>query len=971
MRAVVSPRSEDLVPVEDDLELIEEDDGEQETPEQIAEQIAEASADLARLAREAAEIGSETAERTDALVPTGDTAKSAKTRLAVLRADATKRQMAIHGKQQEIKARQREIEDLMHRQMALAEETLAPLQKYVAQLEEGIWMVNLYLGRNEEIVVLADGEPAGADEQVVIRQLVLAMDEECAINPDEDGIDATNIGEFDAWLQADPAHVDQVIPEQKAVVALRPRFRSKRYEDPWKQQAAADADKQTYFLIRNGGKLYRTWTEFNVGERLVPNADEFSSFFFSEEYGGFGKPKVRVPITPGTLAWERAEEAADERKRHFMRVALILQGLVDRTTVFHPLPEGGISFTDFEHNGKTWRFLLDAEMALGTGRQPFYEWLAERNAQLRVGMRIVGSFTRTYDREDSWGDRIRPRGAERPPSGVRLTIEDQQGDSFVVRYKRSQQVWDRWRGYQDAKVRASCLIEPDDRGILPFDLVTEDEMLAYLNSRLERHAYSYMFPLLRAAIRAKREEREEEAPFRTMLAGVLARENAVEVAEAEADTDSLVEWWKLTNKHHRPLVGTEESQAKAVRMIVAEHRRRLTAKRADAGIVHLIRTREPDALLVARKRDGKYVALVPEEKDRNVFVREIEFSPGRKEQTGEKRWTLISKARVARWDVAYTSERFEGWDFNATLRDHLTGPEFASMVKRLTLDAKAEKLVAVAYHAEKRRFYSWRLQADATLDGEHPMSGAHTAVKVEEKQHAWERNGRSAVLGRATYSHRPNYSGQRKPWDTRSQHGGSAWYGEPEGKDAPPAENKYLVVYHDRALDARVEAERARYKAVTAHAEEMRARVRGLLGSVEAAWVKRREAVEYQRFLEDFVDPELWEGHKKTLPRETFEYPHSHFASGWGSSRGAPDALGLLVSHAVESGIDLAGMTVWEAAMAHFPSIEECARWLKLDDWYDSTARLPEPIDIPADVRDFRFVEPVAEPDEDPWDDEE
>ena len=38
------------------------------------------------------------------------------------------------------------------------------------------------------------------------------------------GIDARSIEQFDEWLLADPAHLDQVLPEAKGVVVLVPRW---------------------------------------------------------------------------------------------------------------------------------------------------------------------------------------------------------------------------------------------------------------------------------------------------------------------------------------------------------------------------------------------------------------------------------------------------------------------------------------------------------------------------------------------------------------------------------------------------------------------------------------------------------------------------------------------------------------------------------------------------------------------------
>lgn len=907
----------DLEVWDGDDEVIEGEEVERplvERQAEVAQEIARASADLARLSEEAAAIPHEQEATGTALVSRSTTPKAAKTRLARLRANA-------ENKREEIKVAQKEIETLMRKQMELAREALAPLQKFVARLEEGIWMVNLYLGRDEEILVLKgeEFEPAPAAEPVVIRQLVLAMDEECAINPEDEGIDSTNIGEFDKWLLANPAHVDQVIPNAKGVVALRPRFRSKNYADPWKAQAIEEADRKTYFLIRNGDRLYRTYTDFNAGERLVPTQDEFSSFFFEEPRGGLGisfsqrKRKHRIPITPGTPAWERAEEAADERQRHYMRVALILQGLVDRTTVFRPLPEGGISFVDHEQGGKTWKFVSDAEKLLTTGRKPFKEWLVEKNAELRQGMRIIGAFDGwdtgfgVHRYEQGQGHhRISPKHAPYPTTGVLHIIEDEKPDGgLVFRYKRTDRIWG-WSDSHEPKRRASCVVYRDDRFIIPFDLVTIEEMREYLNARLERHAYSEMFPILLAAIQAKIDEAAEEQPFRTMLAGVLARDNGVDLADAVEAVPDLVEWFKLTNKNHRPLVGTEEDQSKAVRMIVTEHALRLKAKQAAAPVVEKIRAAYPQAILVARKRSGRYAALVPENDD-NVFVREYEFS-AKGVQITYGAWKLISPARVARWSVAHRTERYEAWNFNTSLREHLTGPEFDGFVERLTENAKEEKLVALAYHSEKRRFYLWRYKGDAVIDDARPLTGEHKKVEVEEKQVSWRRVGRDAVLGREDYSRRSKYVYQRKPWDSRPNPGESAgWWDDKQVSDEEMEENRYVVAYHDPKLDERVEAERERYVAIQKRDSKMSEQVRHALGSIEEAWLKREEEREYAKFLEEYADPELWEGHRKLL---TIGYPHRHQSGGFHS---ASDVFFQMLRFLVEQGIDFDGLTVAEA----------------------------------------------------------
>jgi hypothetical protein len=986
------------------LVVYEDEDGEwveaeesqasvEEQAAQVAAEIADATAEMARLGQELVGMQVTTPDETGtALVPSTQTADMARKRLASLRADAMKAAQRIEAKQAEIMSASKRVEALMRKQQALAEEKLAPLMKFVERLQEGIWMVNLYLGRDEEIVTLYDDEPAAADTMIAIRQMVLAMDEECALHPEYDGIDATNIEEFDKWLQADFAHVEQIAPEEKCVVALRPRFNDKDYGDAWKNQAVSEANKRTYFLIRNGGKVYRTWTDFAVGDRLVPTADEFSSFFYTDEWGrkpsgrGILSSKHRIPVTPGTPAWERAEEQADARQRHYMRVGLILQGLVDRTTVFHPLPDSGVNFLDFEHNGKSWRFVMDAEMALTTGRTPFYEWLAAKQEQLTVGMRIVGYFRKRYHRDGStdWDDRIHPRNAELPPNETLLTIEDRQADGWLIRYERKSEVydpklwvpspdrpgWGHRGGYRTPKQRASALLMVGDRDYLPFDLVTVEEMEEYLRARGERHAYITMFPLLHAAIAAKRREAEEEAPFRTMLAGVLMRENGVDLYDAEDAIPGLVEWWKLSNREHRPLVGSESEQARAVQQIVAEHARRLKAKKASRSAVQHALTLHPHALLIARKRDGKYVVLVPANDD-NVFVHEYTYgaralmTPGGKPDEA-KLWTLMPpQSRRVRWLVAYQAERLDSWDFNASLSRHLTGPEIdrlaEQVIEREQEDGDA-MLAAVAYDPRKRHFRVWRFNPNDT--------SGYRGPEYDDFDYGWKREGGRAVLGRPWGATEGRWADQVKPWDTRTKDGKpSQW------RDT--TRNLFDVRFHDPKVEALYDQARRDYLAERAAANEKSRRVNVWINSVREAWEARNEARVYAEFLEEYLDPELWEGHRKTLKPEVFAYPYKHKSrpDSWREER---DALDALVEYAVEQGIDLDGLTVWEAAQRHFPP----------SDWFGEprtwnvsyggkkgtvteTEQFPEFSDVPVDLRDLRFSWPEDEPRENEPDEED
>lgn len=889
-----------------------------------------------------------------ALVPLGGgTPEATKHSYALQRAEATRAlnaaKAAAAARREEIRRAKEELERSLQAELAGLEATLAPLREQAAKLEEGLWTVNLYLGRDEEITRLAEGAPAPADEPIVLRQLVLAMDEECLIAANDGGIDAARREDFLDWLTRDPAHLQQVLPDRKGVVVLVPSRQKRDYGHAIVNKQMEEANQQSHWLIRNGDNLYVMVTNLKVDERLLPKRDEFMEFFYTAaRWEDRQRGITRVPLEPGGDKWLQAEQAADYRRRHYMRIMLVLQGLVDRTTVFQPLPAAGVNFLslDSQDAGKV-RIVNEIDNVLTAGRKPFRQWQAELNAQLRPGMRIIGEFagkafhdTNTNERDRRWGhSRLTPEAAERPDSRVIHTIEAKSGRDLKFLYRRTREEWIDHE-YRVPKTRAACVVRAADEFILPFDLVTEGELAAYLNARTERHAYLSMVPVLKAAIAAKQAERAQEGPFRVLLAGRLAQAHGLDVDEVAAELPSLVDWWKLTNRHHRALVtaGNPDLEAKAIRGIEREFAARLKAAggvdaERDARAVEELRRAhtnsaygDPDddasnVICVARRRDGSYVAYCPEpyEPEPNIWLTEHRYS---KTLTGysQRQWVTLPGRTRAALTILWAAPEWDTWNHDADTREHLTRREYHQITGELL--AKIRQLgnpIAVTYarrnpdwDSELRHFsaYAWAHQPeDAYSPDRRGISAGMVKLSV-----AWRR-GRSGDI-ELEYD-RPRHNPQWERFTTTS----APW----ESKDSPWYAGRPHLIWSDKEQLAKVHARQAEADAREKVQEERDARQRAIWGHVAQQWVATEEQRHYARFLEDYAGAEdLWEGHRKTID--------IHF--------NAPDWLWPLISRHLEAGTDLAGMTVAAAVAAHPAGTE---------------------IEVPEDLADLVLVDPPTE----------
>lgn len=813
------------------------------------------------------------------------------------------------------------MERAARNRIAEMERQLAPLRAQMERMQDGIGAVNLYLGRDEYIDELRDGQSAPAGTPLTLRQHVLAMDEESALlSEDGNGLDFKQIGQFCDWLLADEKNLDQMLPEKLGVVTIMPRRTPLDYGDLHTNIANNKKNAETWWIIRNGERLYLMNTDFSVGNKLVPARNDFTKLFTTAGHDG-----IRKPMEPGSRQWLEAEATADKLNRHYMKIALILQGLVDRTAVFHPLPEGGINLLDQKayENGLV-NIIADDELAIGTGRPSFKDWQSKALAELSVGQRVIGWFS------DGYGDRSEhrstPANASNPQSLVPHTIVRGDGDSLTFLYERTDTIYSRnyWGSDTQPKNRASWRLDRKPWGqqsYIPVDNVSIEDIDYYLGSRSERHAYSNMFPALKAAKALKAEEFATEAPYRQLLAAELQNQELATADEAEELVIELIVWWKTANKWFRALNGDAEHEKKSGNAIIREARRRKNAEGV-ASVASLVRAAVPNAMVIA-VRTNDVIAVEAHERQYpeaavagNIWVRIHEFTPrGKAKSTTE--WKTLSRAQVAKWTVLEANEQWAGWNLDVP-KSVLSDPAIAQLVEYIIEDYRGVgQLARIRYHENllkgratvqtfgasefQVRNAGWMSRPEVVTRELHQPS----IIKVITVE-----GGRGSFVSTDTRDVRDRGSSWKLPsrgfhdeagddWDCAVEPATVNYSGNiPQGSDVWVDE---AVLAADKALGIEWLIER---RAADAAAAVLQARAT----EISRAWVADELETRRQRFIEDFGDAGLWESHQKT--QKAVPYPDV-----------ARSAVARLVKRLDDESISTSGLTVAEAS-ALVPDVE-------------------------------------------------
>lgn len=447
---------------------------------------------------------------------------------------------------------------------------LQEMKEKVQNIVKVITILNLYTGATVDLHQITKGATAGPDVRLTLRQRILYMDEELCVHLDHEA-DYTDVPAFFEWL-SQKGNRDIIVPEEKCIVALKPKRFSMSYRsgDPVYDYARNMWNKHTYIVIRNGDNLW--WAEsddLELWDCAFPHSD-----YQDEAMKHLGKD---------TYEAKRSRLEMENINYRTTKYMMFIQGLVDQQPQLFGAQKGRVNLMKL--SGVT--LVRDDEDLIGTGIKPWAEFKKEKNALIRRGTRILyiaGHKFRDGANSRAWNSGGEPMGyyvseysePQPPATGIyhadtyERVISYKDGkpvrgtmDRLIFRYNPKDTVYDR-SGYdfEGHERKRSVAWKYESSHVLNYDDISVEELRSYLEDRTQRKVFADMMPLLKGMLLHKTEERKDEEAFKSLIRETIRKERSVIITQEKMD--EAIAWWKEKVIYTRPL---RSDDAKAFRMI--------------------------------------------------------------------------------------------------------------------------------------------------------------------------------------------------------------------------------------------------------------------------------------------------------------------------------------------------------------------------------------------------------------------
>ena len=387
---------------------------------------------------------------------------------------------------------------------------IAEMEKWLKGKYRVICAYETYLGTKEEIVELI-GEGKTSNEPIHLYQAVRFMDEEYGIvnlekitettYAEMDDFDYKNIDLFDKWITE---NYKMFIPSERGIVMWRIKRLNKDYGDTWENMVCNGYNANCYFLIRNGERLYRIFSD-------VASKDD--TMF----------PTEQQSLTAGrkwSTSKEFDQESFMENTLPWKYILVAIQGILDRTNILG---------TDCQFKTNLLCGLFDKEKIvlvrdkerkdlIGDNTMPSWSnYLKENRNKTKIGDRIIitdlwGSKNYYSGHTDdisficdhNIGWRRRWVGIPNRSKVYEIKDYDEKKDKYKILYFE-----ERW--FDDIKKKRTA-IWLDKTEFFNLSQTTEEDLKYYLNDRREREDYLDMLPKVKLAykyFKTKAYERED------------------------------------------------------------------------------------------------------------------------------------------------------------------------------------------------------------------------------------------------------------------------------------------------------------------------------------------------------------------------------------------------------------------------------------------------------------------------------
>ncbi|KZX57697.1 hypothetical protein A3709_18920 [Halioglobus sp. HI00S01] len=470
--------------------------------------------------------------------------------LAVARADW------ISSKTTEIASLVESMTPYYQEQAAVALARTEDIRDHIDELMKGIGSLDLYVGKDVEVVQITSGADAVEDIPLTLMQSKLYMDEELAVWEEVDEtFDCNDRDQFFDALNLHQSLVDQIFATERCVVCVATSRRVQNYTERGYHALAAaaleEANKEVFLLVRNGGNIHVVSSpevRHRFAKRLFPSTTEGDDVFRGID---------GTRITYSDIRYTDALDEYEAIALGYKRLLILLCGLDHRDQLFGRFYPGepSLDFVSMRFQEDYFSFIHDDDgtgLIAGDRRQPFREWLAGRNKLMQSGSRVVCLWSGLlnqdvapglYERESSHRQDYRsgPMLQYKPVNPSEVVVAKREKDRLVTSVLVAGTTVGSYehREFQGKVDLGLAVREGASTSALCLDNVDPDDLRWYIHDRQTREMnvthirlFKRALAMLEADIQSEQADREALAS--ALLEGAVADEQSIPTIVAEA-----------------------------------------------------------------------------------------------------------------------------------------------------------------------------------------------------------------------------------------------------------------------------------------------------------------------------------------------------------------------------------------------------------------------------------------------------